>query len=611
MYILPVPQKTENQEGEFRLDYQTQICTCVPTMTEMLYQAIEDLKQEIFLQTGMRPQRTSGLVKENCIYICRTTELQNETDPESYLLEAGRHAIVIKSPAEQGLLYGIQTLRQIIRQSGCVIACTKIEDYPEIANRGFFHDVTRGRIPKLETLKKLADKMCFYKLNQLQLYVEHTFMFQAESEVWRDDTPLQAADIIELDHYCKVRGIDLVPSIASFGHLYKVLRTKTFDSLCECPEPEGTQFSFIDRMNHHTLNAADPKALQYAKERIAEYASLFSSSYFNIGADETFDLGKGRSSVRAGEIGTDELYMEFVEELCNYVISIGKKPMFWGDVINKFPDKIKQLPKETICLNWGYAAKQTDEIVVKMQKAGAKQYVCPGVCGWNEWINLLPESYSNISRMCSYAHRCEAEGILNTDWGDYGHINQPDFSTAGMIYGAAFSWNSRQLPEKEINQMISVIEYGDSEGLFIEKVAEIGQYELFDWHTAVYYKEKNELLTEEITKEKLEQANTEILRIREELQYRIMKLEETQRYRIRAYLIAIDAICIWNDIGKVILSGNEKADPDGALPAEKLEKWFQYYCGIWREVSRESELWRVREVVDWYANFLRKNSIRI
>ena len=611
MYILPVPQKTENQEGEFRLDYQTQICTCVPTMTEMLYQAIEDLKREIFLQTGMRPQRTSGLVKENCIYICRTTELQNGTDPESYLLEAGRHAIVIKSPAEQGLLYGIQTLRQIIRQSGCVIACTKIEDYPEIANRGFFHDVTRGRIPKLETLKKLADKMCFYKLNQLQLYVEHTFMFQAESEVWRDDTPLQAADIIELDHYCKVRGIDLVPSIASFGHLYKVLRTKTFDSLCECPEPEGTQFSFIDRMNHHTLNAADPKALQYAKERIAEYASLFSSSYFNIGADETFDLGKGRSSVRAGEIGTDELYMEFVEELCNYVISIGKKPMFWGDVINKFPDKIKQLPKETICLNWGYAAKQTDEIVVKMQKAGAKQYVCPGVCGWNEWINLLPESYSNISRMCSYAHRCEAEGILNTDWGDYGHINQPDFSTAGMIYGAAFSWNSRQLPEKEINQMISVIEYGDSEGLFIEKVAEIGQYELFDWHTAVYYKEKNELLTEEITKEKLEQANTEILRIREELQYRIMKLEETQRYRIRAYLIAIDAICIWNDIGKVILSGNEKVDPDGALLAEKLEKWFQYYCGIWREVSRESELWRVREVVDWYANFLRKNSIRI
>ena len=606
MYILPVPQKTENQEGEFRLDYQTQICTCVPTMTEMLYQAIEDLKQEIFLQTGMRPQRTSGSLRENCIYICQTTELQNGTDPESYLLEAGMHAIVIQSPAEQGLLYGIQTLRQIIRQSGCVIACTKIEDYPEIANRGFFHDVTRGRIPKLETLKKLADKMCFYKLNQLQLYVEHTFMFQAESEVWRDDTPLQAADIIELDHYCKVRGIDLVPSIASFGHLYKVLRTKTFDSLCECPEPEGTQFSFIDRMNHHTLNAADPKALQYAKERIAEYASLFSSSYFNIGADETFDLGKGRSSVRAGEIGTDELYMEFVEELCNYVISIGKKPMFWGDVINKFPDKIKQLPKETICLNWGYAAKQTDEIVVKMQKAGAKQYVCPGVCGWNEWINLLPESYSNISRMCSYAHRCEAEGILNTDWGDYGHINQPDFSTAGMIYGAAFSWNSRQLPEKEINQMISVIEYGDSEGLFIEKVAEIGQYELFDWHTAVYYKEKNELLTEEITKEKLEQANTEILRIREELQYRIMKLEETQRYRIRAYLIAIDAICIWNDIGKVILSGNEKADPDGALLAEKLEKWFQYYCGIWREVSRESELWRVREVVDWYANFLRK-----
>ena len=129
---------------------------------------------------------------------------------------------------------------------------------------------------------------------------------------------------------------------------------------------------------------------------------------------------------------------------------------------------------------------------------------------------------------------------------------------------------------------------------------------MFDWHTAVYYREKNELLLENVTKEKLEQANIELCRIRKDLQCRIMKLEETQRDRIRAYLIAIDGICIWNDIGKVILSGNEKADPDGALLAEKLEKWFQYYCGIWREVSRESELWRVREVVDWYADFLRK-----
>ena len=35
-----------------------------------------------------------------------------------------------------------------------------------------------------------------------------------------------------------------------------------------------------------------------------------------------------------------------------------------------------------------------------------------------------------------------ADGVLNTDWGDCGHINHPDFSLVGMIYGAAFSVES-------------------------------------------------------------------------------------------------------------------------------------------------------------------------
>ena len=72
----------------------------------------------------------------------------------------------------------------------------------QIPNRGFYHDVTRGRVPKLSFLKKMADRMAYYKMNQLQLYIEHTFLFRDFSEIWRDDTPLTAEEIMELDHYC-------------------------------------------------------------------------------------------------------------------------------------------------------------------------------------------------------------------------------------------------------------------------------------------------------------------------------------------------------------------------------------------------------------------------
>ena len=166
--------------------------------------------------------------------------------------------------------------------------------------------------------------MAAYKLNQLQLYMEHTFLFAKFSEVWRDDTPLTPEDILELDAYCRKRHIELIPSIACFGHLYKVLRTRTYCHLCELPDMEQEPFGFVDRMKHHTLDVSNPESMQLAKSLIDEFMPLFTSKYFNICADETFDLGKGKSAGLAETKGTQRMYLDFVKELCGYVVSKGK-----------------------------------------------------------------------------------------------------------------------------------------------------------------------------------------------------------------------------------------------------------------------------------------------
>ena len=62
-------------------------------------------------------------------------------------------------------------------------------------------DVTRGRIPKMTYLKELADRCSLYKINQLHLYIEHTFLFDGLSEVWRDDTPLTARKVPDNPRY--------------------------------------------------------------------------------------------------------------------------------------------------------------------------------------------------------------------------------------------------------------------------------------------------------------------------------------------------------------------------------------------------------------------------
>lgn len=107
--------------------------------------------------------------------------------------------------------------------------------------------------------------MSLYKLNQLQLYVEHTYLFRDFSEMWRDQTPITAEEIRELDSYCRERHIELVPSLASFGHLCTLLSTKTYGDLCEMEDSWKEPFSFWNRMRYHTINVSDGRSLPLIK----------------------------------------------------------------------------------------------------------------------------------------------------------------------------------------------------------------------------------------------------------------------------------------------------------------------------------------------------------
>ena len=220
-----------------------------------------------------------------------------------------------------------------------------------------------------------------------------------------------------------------------------LLSTKSYGDLCEFPDSWKEPFSFWDRMQHHTVDVSGGRAIELIKAMIEEYMALFATDKFNICADETFDLGKGKSKPLADEKGVHRLYIDYVKELCEFLVAKGKKPMFWGDIICAQPELIKELPEETVCLTWGYAAEQREHEAKVMAEAGARQYLCPGVGGWNQWMTWwrTATKYRTDVRLCEKipCGRCSEHRL-----GDCGHINQPDFSLPGMIYGAVFSWET-------------------------------------------------------------------------------------------------------------------------------------------------------------------------
>lgn len=343
--------------------------------------------------------------------------------------------VEVDAKGTKGAFYAIQTLRQIAKNGYC--DAKEIKDAPDFEVRGFYYDITRGRIPTLDSLKKLVDNLAYHKINMLQLYVEHVFPFKEYDGIYQRTGYMTAEETKELDKYCQENFIELVPSLSCFGHLYELLSTEKYKHLCELENHEQKTIYWQQRMAHHTIDPSNPESFEIIKSLIDQYMPLFTSDKFNICCDETFDLGKGRN------LGKDvgELYVGFVKKVLDYVRSKGKTPMMWGDIINAHTDLIDELG-ETIFLSWGYSANVTPETINKLKDVGKTQYVCPGCNNWTSLIEMTHVSIPNIYKMTKYGYEAGAKGVLNTCWGDYGHISPIYACMYSIIYGAARAWNA-------------------------------------------------------------------------------------------------------------------------------------------------------------------------
>lgn len=623
MNIIPVPRSIKYIEEIFKLKRETNIILDYHCSFDDLNSAIL-LQEEINKSFGFKINITKVFdysIYNKFILLKKSPSMGDE----EYKLIIKKHRIEINASSDKGLFYGIQTLIQIIREYGYSLPGVVIEDKPYFKHRGFYHDITRGKVPKLETLMKLVDKAAFYKINELQLYIEHTFSFKGMSEVWIDKDPLTPEEILLLDKYCRKRHVELIPSIATFGHLYEVLKTKSFKRLCELEltEKEEHEFSFIDRMAHHTLNVSDEDSIKLIRNMLEQYIPLFSSNKFNICCDETFDLGKGKSSKEAEKLGAGKLYVAFLNKVISIVKEYGKEVMFWGDVILGHPDLIDTIDKDVICLNWNYWCGVEEKDTKTIYESGRKQYVCPGVAGWSHLMNLMDNAFENIYRMVSYGVKYKAIGVLNTNWGDYGNINLLSSSIPAMIYGAALSWNPEI--EKDFNKMykdISVSEFQDNSGTLVTLLADLGKCQEFGWADLVVWKEKfntNEPIKDDLIK-KMKKANVselkeqqeKVYKIKERLQYLSYGIKDIESKEIiQEFIIAARGILLINKIMVAIIN-NELYKDEYSLEnynykelAEAFEEWFYDYSNIWRKINKESELYRIKDVIRYTCSYLR------
>ena len=398
----------------------------------------------------------------------------------AFILSIESERVVISSGSDLGLLYAAQALRQLLRagasgdtREAITLPCGVIEDSPDLEVRGLMIDVSRCRVPTRETLSGLLDFMLLLRMNQLQLYTEHTFAYSAHRAIWEGSSPMTPEDVTWLGREAAARGISLVPNQNSFGHMHRWLSHPDYRHLAEAPDgftdPWGT---FRDYP--FSLSPAVPETLEFLDGLYEELLPLFDSAYFNAGCDETFDLCQGKSAQLCRESGPGSVYLDYLLQINELISRHGKKMMFWGDIVQNHPELIDRLPPDMLAVEWGYERDHPfAERCGRLARGGVAFLAAPGTSSWNSITGRYDVAAANIEAAVSAAVLHGGKGLLLTDWGDGGHVQQYPIFLAPIALAASRAWNA-SAGEIDPYRFLSRERFDDLSGNLAQALSRLG-----------------------------------------------------------------------------------------------------------------------------------------
>lgn len=380
---------------------------------------------------------------------------------QAYRLTVTEDGIWLEARDEAGLFYGAQTLIQLVRVHGRRLPGCAIDDWPALPQRGIMLDVSRGRVPRRATLLHLAATLAHYKINQLQLYIEHTFHFPSHPRIGHNCGALTSDDILALDAVCRAHHIELVPNLQSTGHLRHLLSLPEYEHLAESDwrwslTPGEATYRLLDQLYGDLLPS-------------------FSSPRFNIDSDEAWDFARGRTRAERQDGNVGRLYLDHLLRLRELAARHGRQIMVWADVLHHHPELLPDIPHDVILLDWNYEAQPGYPTLQTLARAGRPFYVCPGTSTWNTIFPRLDNALGNIRTYVREGIAAGACGMLLTDWGDYGHYQPLSHSWYGYLFGAEMAWSGGATSTDAFDAAFGVLFCNDASGQVVAALRRMGR----------------------------------------------------------------------------------------------------------------------------------------
>lgn len=371
--ILPLPNSIVKSNGAFVLPAK---CT-VGVNNKSLTPAAEYLINILSKATGYEFMVTEGKGDINL-------SLSKGKNEGGYTLKSDSREVNISGNSYAGVIYGIETLRQLfpaqIEQKNVakgtewVIPAVEIADAPRYQWRGLMLDVSRHFYNPNE-VKELLDLMALYKMNKFHWHLTDDqgwrveikqYPLLTEKGAWRkfnshDRECIRQAnegnsdmripedkiriiegdtlyggfytqeDIKDIVAYAQVRGIDIIPEVDMPGHMLAAV--SNYDGV-SCFKTTGWGAVFSS-----PVCPGKDSALKFCKNVYSEIIPLFPYKYVHIGGDEVDKANWKKCPdcqrrIRANKLKSEEeLQSWFIHEMEAFFNANGKDMIGWDEII--------------------------------------------------------------------------------------------------------------------------------------------------------------------------------------------------------------------------------------------------------------------------------------
>lgn len=488
--IIPAPQDVQQKETVFKITSQTKIVLGEGSRpddrfaAEQLNSVLQEIKN---VQLKIVNEENVRRLSQNFILLTppdaplakdlmrkRGLKLPLKMKEEGYILDVDENGIVLVAESPAGRYYGVMTLLQMFEQKGrgLIARGATIHDWPMMKFRGITDDLSRGQVSTMENFKKIIRFLGRHKLNVYSPYIEDIFVWKTHPLIGKGRGSLTAAEVKELDAYAKKHHVELIPIFETLGHWENILAIPEYVKYAEFP-------------GAHTVNVSDETVYKILDEMIGELAAVFSSPYFNMAADESWDVGLGvnKERVAASDIAT--VHAEHYKRVFQILKKYKKKPMMYGDIILDHPDILDKIPKDVIVVDWHYGVADPYSSPQVFESAGVPFIVSPAVWNFTGPFPNYVNTFVNIRNLTRDGYLNGSLGVLTSNWNDYGGEALRELNYYGYAWTAECAWNPTRGSAADFNKKFFHNFFGSAEtGLLGQSIYAILSDPLnqLNWH---------------------------------------------------------------------------------------------------------------------------------